>query len=300
MQWEFYRMKSARGCRPHLSISVDGYNFHIDTLPASNGLNLITHAHTDHYGHRNIDNSRAVASCETAAVLEAVTGNKFAGVVFKVGSRMRVGDVRLKTYPTFHMHGSTAFYLSNLDILITGDVKDYRKLPKCRILVTEATYGHPSNVFEEEIEKLLKVACDANVILGVYPIGKAQRVAEILKKEGIGFSTEEKILKICSALGIEASEGPFLTSPKNLDVYGKGYVLTAQKFYRWPRITISDHLDYRGILEMVQHCEPEEVIFYHGNPSRKLLEHLEREKIVCRTLKDIELRRDVFGRSDSP
>lgn len=65
-------------------------------------------------------------------------------------------------------------------------------------------------------------------------------------------------------------------------------MLTAQRFYRWPRITISDHLDYKGILEMIEHCEPEEVVFYHGKPSKKLLEELKIERIACRTLNDIK------------
>ncbi len=287
MQIEFYRRKYGRGCRPHLSICIDGQHYHIDSSPANYGINLITHAHTDHHGQRNMANSKAVASRETAAILEAYTSKKFSGAVFEVGSRIKVGEVRIKTYPTYHMHGSTAFYFKDGDVLVTGDVKDYSKLPKCRVLVTEATYGHPSNVFEEEIDKLVKIASEKPVF-GAYPIGKAQRVAEILQEEGFGFSAEEQIERICKAVGLKPSDGPLITSPRNLPRYGGGYVLTAQRFYRWPRITVSDHLDYRGILEMIDHCEPEEVVFYHGKPSKKLLEVLKIERIACRNLNDIE------------
>ncbi|MDI3497837.1 MBL fold metallo-hydrolase [Archaeoglobus sp.] len=287
MQIEFYRRKYGRGCRPHLSLCIEGQHYHVDTSPADYGMNLITHAHTDHYGQRNMDNSRAVASRESAAILEACTGKVFSGVTFEVGSRIRLSDTKIKTYPTYHMHGSAAFYFQDSDILITGDVKDYSKLPKCKILVTEATYGHPSHIFEEEVEKLLKVASSNKAVFGAYPIGKAQRVAEILSEEGFGFSAEEKIARICSAVGLKPSDGPLITSPRNLPLYGGGYILTAQKFYRWPRITLSDHLDYRGILEMIDYCEPEEVLFYHGKPSKRLLEQLRNEGIVCRTLNDL-------------
>jgi len=286
---EFYRRRYGKGCKPHFSLCIEGLHYHIDTSPADHGINLITHAHSDHYGQRNMENSRAVASRESAAILEACTGKKFSGAVFKVGSRIRIGDMRIKTYPTFHMHGSAAFYFRDSDILITGDVKDYSKLPKCKILVTEATYGHPSQVFEEEVDRLLKVASSERGVFGAYPIGKAQRVAEILSKEGFGFSAEDRIAKICSAVGFEPSDGPFIASPRNLHLYGGGYILTAQKFYRWPRITLSDHLDYRGILEMIDHCEPEEVVFYHGKPSKRLLEYLRNEGIVCRTLNDLQV-----------
>ncbi len=289
MQVEFYRRKYGRGCRPHLSLCIEGWHFHIDTSPADYGINLITHAHTDHYGQRNMENGCAVASRESAAILEASTGKRFSGVTFEVGNRIKVGECRIKTYPTYHMHGSTAFYFSGSDVLITGDVKDYSKLPKCSILVTEATYGHPSHIFEEEIDKLLKVALSNNTVFGAYPIGKAQRVAEILTNEGLGFSAEEKIAKICSAVGLTATDGPTIASPRNLHLYGGGYILTAQKFYRWPRITISDHLDYRGLLEMIDHCEPEEVVFYHGKPSKRLLERIKAEGIACKTLNDLPI-----------
>jgi len=288
VQIEFYRRRYGRGCRPHLSLCIEGQHYHIDSSPAGYGINLITHAHTDHYGHKNMDNRKAVASRETAAILEAYTGRKFSGAVFEIGSRIRIGDIRIKTIPTFHMHGATAFYFKDADVLVSGDVKDYSKLPKCRVLVTEATYGHPSHVFEEEIDRLLKLA-SSKPVFGAYPIGKAQRVAKILVEEGFGFSAEKHVERICNAVGLKSTDGPLIASPANLHRYGGGYVLTAQRFYRWPRITLSDHLDYRGIIEMIINCDPDEVIFYHGKPSRKLLEELKIERIACRTLSDIEV-----------
>ncbi|MEM0330279.1 MAG: MBL fold metallo-hydrolase RNA specificity domain-containing protein, partial [Archaeoglobaceae archaeon] len=68
-----------------------------------------------------------------------------------------------------------------------------------------------------------------------------------------------------------------------------GYILTAQRYYRHPRIVISDHMDYRGIIAMVEHCKAEHVIFYHGKPSIKLKEELAEMGITCSTLKDIDV-----------
>ncbi|WP_456468170.1 MBL fold metallo-hydrolase RNA specificity domain-containing protein [Archaeoglobus sp.] len=284
---EMYRRKYGRGFRPHISILLDGTEFHVDSSPGKRGWNLITHAHSDHYGQRNMDNPRAVASAETARILEAATEKEYEGITFDVGGKIRVQGQKIETYPTFHIHGSAAFFFRNVELLITGDVKDYCELPECRILVTEATYGHPSHVFEDEVGKLLDIASH-NVVLGAYPIGKAQRVAEILKKE-IGFRAEERVERICRAVGICPDEnGPLIVSPRNLARYGGGYILTAQNFYRWPKITLSDHLDYRGLLEMIHHCNPETVVFYHGKPSKALIRYLESEKIECKTLEEIK------------
>jgi len=283
---EFYRRRYGRGFRPHLSFFLDGESFHVDSSPGKNGWNLITHAHSDHYGQRNMNNLQAVASCETAVILEAATGKSYSGQTFEIGEKIEVNGLKIETYPTHHIHGSAAFFFKEFEILITGDVKDYRKLPECRILVTEATYGHTSHVFEDEVDKILDVASDETVF-GAYPIGKAQRVAGILENE-TGFRAKGKIKMICRALGIKPSNsGPLIVSPRELSAFGGGYVLTAQKFYRWPKITLSDHLDYRGLLEMINYCNPETVIFYHGKPSNAMIRHLEQEKINCITLEKI-------------
>ncbi len=270
---------------PHVSLRYKGVDFHIDTKPAE-GFNLITHAHSDHYGLRNMQNPNAVASFETAKILETVSGKNFTGRTFKIGETLNLCGLKVKTFPTGHIHGATAFYISGADVLVTGDVKDWRRLPKCKVLITEATYGHPSFVFEDEIEKLL-IAAKSRATLGAYPIGKAQRVAEILSKEGFDFTAEDKIRKICSALGIEVgNSGTRIVSPRNLI---DGYILTAQRYYKVPRIVISDHMDYRGIIAMVEHCEAEHVIFYHGKASEKLKKELNSKGVSCSTIKDVDI-----------
>lgn len=271
--------------KPHFSIRIDGTDFHIDSSPGE-GFNLITHAHSDHHGHRNLENPNAVASDETARILEIVGEKKFAGIKFKIGKTIKIADFRIKTYPTFHIHGSSAFYFPDLDLLITGDVKSWRMLPRCRVLVTEATYSHPTDVFEDEIEILLEKAEEGHC-LGAYPIGKAQRVAKILNDEGIEFCAEERISRLCKALGIETGEsGAELLPPSKVE---EGYILTAQKHYRLPRIVISDHLDYRGLLKMIEHCKPELVIFYHGKVSRIMVEKMREMDISVSTLEDVDV-----------
>lgn len=292
-----FRRRGKKGIKPHLSLRFNSeslVDFHLDTYRGFlKGdeyafYNLITHAHSDHYGQNNLGNENAVTSVETAKILSALTGREFAGRTFEVGERFELAGVKIKTFPTGHIFGSAAFLIeSECKVLVTGDVKDFSTLPKCDVLVTEATYGNPDFVFEDEIEKLIENA--ENSTLGVYPVGKAQRAAKILTENGYDVNANSKISKLCRVLGINLSnEGDVtLVSPRELyESRGKRFILTAQKFYRWPRIVISDHLDFFGILAMIEHCDPEHVIFYHGRPTEGLLGLLDRDYSL---LKDLDV-----------
>ncbi|HID42687.1 MAG TPA: MBL fold metallo-hydrolase [Archaeoglobaceae archaeon] len=284
----FRRVENGK-TRVHLTLRFN-IDLHIDSSPGNYGYNLVTHAHTDHYGHCNMKNPNAIASEETVTILEAATSGVFSGKCFEVGEKFEIEGLKIKTYPTEHISGSSAFLIeSNSRVLVTGDVKDYSSLPECDVLVTEATYGKPEDLFNEEIDKVISEANES--IYGVYPIGKAQRVARILKKEGFSFSAEEKIERICNSLGIGCDEegDVRLVSPKSLqNIRGKRFILTAQRFYWYPRIVVSDHLDYAGIKNMIEHCNPVHVIFYHGNPSRTLCEEIKEMGIGVTLLKQLE------------
>jgi len=278
-----YRRRFGKGFRPHFSLRINGVDFHIDSSPGR-GFNLITHAHTDHHGLKNMKNRKAVASKETALIVEAVSGERFKGITFDVWETIKVGGLKIKTFETKHMHGSTAFYFNG--VLITGDVKDFSSLPKCDLLITEATYGHPTYVFEDEIERVIKAAKDGWE-LGAYPIGKAQRVAELLNENDIGFRTTEKIERICRVLDIDFQEGDARLLPTK--EVRNGFILSAQRFYR-NRIVLSDHIDYRGIIEMISHCDPDYVLFYHGKADRRLIEEIKKMGVTPLTLDDIDIR----------
>jgi putative mRNA 3-end processing factor len=297
-----FRRRGKRGIKPHLSLrfSSEGLvDFHIDSYrgffsEGCKAYNLITHAHFDHYGQSNIGNENAVASTETASFLSVIAGKEFKGKSFDIGEKLELGGIRVRTYPTKHIFGSTAFLIeSDCKILVTGDVKDFSSLPKCDVLVTEATYGSADFIFEDEIEKLIANA--ENSTLGVYPIGKAQRTAKILAENGYRVKASEEISRFCKSFSIPVStHGEVnLVPPRKLgDSGGRRYILTAQRFYRWPRIVISDHLDFLGILAMIDHCDPEHVIFYHGKPSKDLLNLIDREYSL---LRDLDVMGEVKG-----
>ena len=288
----FFPFRRAHGSltKPHLSLRFRETEFHIDSSRGKRGYNIITHAHSDHYGKGNVRNRNAIASHETALILEELTGRKFAGSTFSVGDKLELDGIRISTYETHHMHGSAAFlFKSDSRILVTGDVKDYSSLPRCDVLICEATYGNPVDIFNEEIHRVVEEAYGS--FYGVYPVGKAQRIGKLLNENGIGFSAEERIARLCELFGIEvAEEGEvhLTTTRKIYECSGKKYILTAQRFYRLPRIVVSDHLDYKGLIEMVEYCRPEAVIFYHGKPTSRLLEDVEEMGVGVATLDNLE------------
>lgn len=204
---------------------------------------------------------------------------------------MRLNHLKIKTYDTKHILGSSAFLVnSDCKVLITGDVKDWR-IPKCDVLITESTYGSPDHTFEDEINRIVEEAINATY--GVYPIGKAQRVAKILIENGYNVRANQKISMICRALGIKVyhdEDGEVkLTSPREVwSAKGKRFVITAQRFYRLPRIVLSDHLDYEGILKMIEYSKAEYVIFYHGKPSEELIGEVKEMGKDVATLKDLD------------
>jgi|Deesub1362A_J573_1020465.scaffolds.fasta_scaffold00267_23 putative mRNA 3-end processing factor len=300
---EMFRIGYDERMSPHFSVAFQNgekYLFHVDSTikrEKRNWFGLITHAHSDHYGQRNMKRGNAIASRETSSILEAVTGEEFNGITFEPGSRIDGELEFVATHPTQHMHGASAFSWETdegVKILVTGDVKKFKTLPECNILITEATYGHPKYIFRDEYPRILAAIEEhGSVSFGAYPIGKAQKVVEYLISNGYEVGAEEKIVNICKRLmgdirGLNYDGDVMVVSPRTLrSIKGRKYILTAQPFYRMPRIVVSDHLDFLGLLKMIQHCRPDVVVFYHGNPSGHLVNFLKKESIEAITLNQL-------------
>jgi len=290
------RINSRGGCAPHLSISFDSHIFSIDTSRAPKAAlqpdaYLITHAHSDHYGKSAMLSSRAVASVETARALEIRHDRKYQGRTFRVGESILVDEVLVDTHPTGHTIGSNAFSWQTENgerVLVTGDVKDYRHLPKSDFLVMEANYGDPydpSCIFEDDIAAFSE-ALDEGASFGAYAFGKAQRAVALMRamgyKDEIGM--DDKSLELTREL-LGRAAGPLaalngaainVVTPWNLNlVRSKAkYFLTGRRDTTYPTIQLSDHLDFRGLMRMIEHVSPERVLVYHPPGARAgLLAH---------------------------
>lgn len=306
------RISSGRYLRPHLSLIFRCENRRftvgVDTTEGRkpvNDLLLITHAHSDHHGQRVMEFEHSVASHQTARALEIISGKTFRGTRFELGKKVEKDVLRLKTFETHHTPGSSAFLFENdlgTKVLITGDVKDFRGLPECDVLITEATYGDPDDpscFFQDDIETLLSSA-DESSAFGAYPFGKAQRAVRILRENGFDDEIQMDTLSLLltrELLGdenlgkIEDSQALKIVSPRTLRFLKcrKKFVLSAQKFHN-PRITLSDHASFRDLVKMIHHCNPEAVILYHGGSRAiKMRDYLRKLGYYALSLKDIEM-----------
>src|SRR5262245_56345887 len=171
--------------------------FHIDPLRPLDRA-LITHGHSDHArpGHGAV-----LATQETLDFMRLRYGDDFAGTTQAVryGEGLDLGGVAVSFHPAGHVLGSAQIRLAHkgLTIVASGDYKDvvdptcapFEILP-CDVFITEATFGLP--VFRHgdpgaETDKLLHsvaVFPERAHLVGVYSLGKAQRVIALLREAG--------------------------------------------------------------------------------------------------------------------
>lgn len=313
------RRKTASGkYKPHFSVafktSGERRTFGIDTTRTGRSKDdqhfLITHAHTDHYGKSAMLSEKSIASDKTAIALGLRHDQHYKGVSFQVGDTIEVDGVKIRTYDTHHSIGSCAFYFENevgVKVLVTGDVKDAGGLPKCDLLITEATYGNPHDplcIFEDDYDSFEAALDHSRVGFGAYSLGKAQRAVSLIRKLGFADPIEmdkSSLLLTKHLLGEDAGElaglGEYggrmcITSPWSLNrlPYNiKKFVLTGQRYYDQPCICISDHLDFEGLKDMVFKLDPDFTLVYHpeeGN-SKLFSDYLNRNGKESCTLSDI-------------
>ncbi len=172
-------------------------DFHID--PASPVPRaVITHGHGD---HARANNGAVLATPETLAIMASRFGAEAGGSLEPLAYRrpIELGGVRVTLLPAGHVLGSAQVMMEHAGsrIVVSGD---YKRRPdptcppfepqSCDIFVTEATFGLP--VFRhppdgEEIKKLLhslQLFPERCHIVGVYALGKCQRVLALLRRAG--------------------------------------------------------------------------------------------------------------------
>lgn len=303
----FRQVNSRGGFKPHLSLrfrSIEGklITFSIDTTRNNKNIHsdayLITHAHSDHYGKSSMLSDKAVCSSKTAKALEIRYGKTYCGTTMGIHDMVEVAGVKLYTYPTGHTPGSTAFYWENelgIRILVTGDVKDYSQLPQCDLLITEANYGDPGDTscyFDDDVEGFKQLfEQDHNLILGAYAFGKAQRIVELVRTFGYNdlILMESQTLQLTQSMLENTGEIACLDQKldtklcivppwdlESISADRSKYVLSGRYGFKYPSIQISDHLDVRGLTDMVLHLNPKFVVVYHpkGNRPHKFAAHL--------------------------
>jgi len=159
---------------------------------------IITHGHSD---HARADNGAVLATAETIAIMQHRLGER-AGASLRplaYDETIRMGEVSVRLVPAGHVLGSAQVVMDwqGSRAVVSGD---YKRRPDptcapfvpvpCDVFVTEATFGLP--VFRhppdgEEIAKLLhalRLFPERCALVGVYSLGKAQRVLALIRAAG--------------------------------------------------------------------------------------------------------------------
>jgi len=171
--------------------------FHIDPVQPIERA-VITHGHSDHArpGHR-----RVLATPETIAIMRQRYGEGAGGSlqVAGYGGTVSIGDVSVSLVPAGHILGSAQAVINyrGSRVVVSGD---YKRRPdptcvgfepqRCDLFITEATFGlpvfrHPPD--SHEIEKLLhsvRLYPERCHLVGVYALGKCQRLIALLRAAG--------------------------------------------------------------------------------------------------------------------
>src|SRR5215472_2784083 len=285
--------------------------FYIDPLrPVPRAV--ITHGHGD---HARPGNNQVLATPGTIAIMRERYGETAGGSLqaLSYGETVISGDVRVRLVPAGHVLGSAQVVLEyrGSRIVVSGDYKrrpdptcDPYELCTCAIFITEATFGlpvfrHPPDT--QEIDKLLHslgLFPDRCHLVGVYALGKCQRVLALLRRAGY----EEpvylhgaliKLIELYESLGVrlgpvlplsgvarEALKGRIVLAPPSatadpwsrrlpepLVAMASGWMRVRQRAkaqgVELP-LVISDHADWDELTATIDEVAAEEIWVTHG------------------------------------
>jgi putative mRNA 3-end processing factor len=324
-----------------LSVTPEGLycrpgDFHIDPArPVARAV--ITHGHGDHArpGHGAV-----LATPVTAEIMRSRFGPEAGSVqALAYGAAHRTGDVTVRLVPAGHILGAAQIVLEHAGqrVVVSGDYKrrrdptcpPFEPVP-CDVFVTEATFGLP--VFRhppaaDEIGRLLeslRVFPERAHLVGVYPLGKCQRVIALLREagydrpiylhgalraltelyaaEGLAFGT----LPDATAAAKEEMKGAVVLAPPSaigdrwtrrlpdpLAALASGWMRVRQRAKQHGvelPLVISDHADWDELTGTIEELRPGEVWVTHGR--EEALVHWARSRgIAARPL-------HVAGRED--
>lgn len=293
-------------------------DFYIDPVRTAAERAVITHGHAD---HARAGHGRVLATPETLDIMAVRYGADFAGTTqaLPYGEGVEINGVQVSFAPAGHVLGSAQVIVDyrGLRMVVTGDYKR-RRDPTCapfevvagtHVFISEATFAlpvfrHPPT--EGEIANLLESVAqfpDRTHLVGVYALGKAQRVIAHLREAGYDrpvyiHGALEKLCALYEAEGIALGPlAPATLSPgqrgeserfRGAIVLGPPSAFTDKWARRFPDpliafasgwmgvrqrarqrgvelpLVISDHADWDELTETVRAVDPEELWVTHG------------------------------------
>ncbi|WP_199120931.1 MBL fold metallo-hydrolase [Pedobacter sp. ASV28] len=293
-------------------------NFYLD--PQSPVLNaVISHAHADHAvsGNQNVYCTDATKLFMQHRY-KKFAASTFHSKKYKEG--FELGPVQISFYPAGHMLGSAMILMEyqGVKYLYTGDYKlendatcEAIEFVDADVLITETTFADPKVAHPDaisEIEKLNKV--ESNIMLGAYALGKSQRLIHLISKH----CPEKKILvhhSIIPFVHLYEQCGVYLGNYQVYDrkimkqsLEGNIYMVPPMVFNSYIRainvvrvfatgwkhlqnnngltLYISDHVDWKAIIETIEKVKPMEVWTLHGDG--KQLQAYFKDKLTVKIL----------------
>jgi putative mRNA 3-end processing factor len=206
----------------------------------------------------------------------------------------------------------------------------------CDTLVMESTFGHPRYVFPPKdevlasIEKWIreKIARKVSPVLLGYPVGKSQEIIRHLTHRGLGVRAHasiHRVSKLYAACGVPVGEVLPLDGqrlgPDEVALFPPRLARGAALGRLWPYATamltgwaldpgapqryradaafpLSDHADFRGLVDYAKATGAREVLTCHGF-ARELAQSLRAEGIDARPVGTIQ-QLDLFGVGSTP
>lgn len=272
---------------------------------------IITHAHADHAksGHKKV-----LGTKETLEIMKIRYGKECAQEFqyLNYGQKISIDGVSITLFPAGHIIGSSQVLLEyrNHKIVVTGDYKTTKdsttsefELIKCDTLVTEATFGlpifkHPNpNIEIKKVLESLETYNDTNHLIGVYALGKAQRIIKLLRENGFQDTIfiHGALKKICDYYQLNGINlGKLETITKDSSNYKQKIILAPPSALkdRWSRkfrnkilsqasgwmnikqrvkqslieipLIISDHSDWNELTKTIVECGAENIWVTHG------------------------------------
>ncbi len=281
---------------------------------------LISHAHAD---HACPGNQLVYCTPATQAIMECRYGNN-ASMSFipkDFYQEFFVKDIQVTLFSAGHVLGSAQILMvyKGVRYLYTGDYKmqedatcepiDY---VKADVLITESTFANPVIKHpdpESEIQQLNGIPY--NILLGAYPLGKAQRINHLINihcpnKIVLLHHSIMRIHKIYEHFGVNKllykpydrkimkqqrdQEFVYIVPPVTFNssikvgdmvrVFASGWEYLQKN--NNISLYISDHVDWNDIIEYIKYVEPQEIWTIHGDGHK--LEEYYKETIPVKKL----------------
>jgi putative mRNA 3-end processing factor len=272
---------------------------------------VITHGHAD---HARPGNRHVLATPGTLAIMKTRYGDAVGTTqALDYGTPIEIDGVRVWLAPAGHVLGSAQAVVEwkGCRVVVSGDYKrrfdptcvPFEVVP-CDVFVTEATFGlpvfrHPPD--NEEIDKVLRSLVlfpDRAHLIGVYALGKCQRVIALLRRAGYDrpIYIHGALAALCDlyrTLGVDLGDlrpameakkdelkGQIVLSPPSassdrwsrrlpdpITAVASGWMRVRQRARQRGvelPLVISDHADWDELLKTIEDVEAGEIWVTHG------------------------------------